>query len=990
MASVGHLWAWYTSFMKTAFDKLYKALNPEQKKAVDAVEGAVMVIAGPGTGKTQILTLRIANILKKTDTAPENILALTFTEFAAFNMRRRLAEIIGNRAYKVNFHTFHSFANGIIGAYPEYFPRIVGSASATDIDQIRLMEKVLESLSLKILKPYGDPFYYLQPALQEIKNLKRDDITPEQYEKLVKTSAAHAASERDIEKNEELAKIYRAYESALRKGKLYDYEDMIMETVRVLRANQDLLLRLQENYQYILADEHQDANYAQNKILELLSNFHPNPNLFIVGDEKQAIFRFQGASLENFLYFKKLHPKALMVRLVKNYRSHQTLLDAAGSLIEHNVLPDKNLRVALKAAAKIKPEKIKVYEFSLPRYEYAFLAEDIKKQIEAGTAAHEIAVIFRQNSDAAPAAEALARAGVPHVVESGQHVLDDIQIDNLVALLRAVADPAADQYLSRALLFGAFELLAIDAYKIIAYGRKKRLPLWDIISNAKMLTEAGVEKKVAVADFTKRFSRWLALAGDESAIVLLEKITTESGFVKHLLSLKNSAGTLRKLRAFFAEARKLAGLRRTLKLHEFLAHLDTLATHNIRIEIEGAEPEKQGVRLMTAHKAKGLEFDAIYILNAEDGHWGNKRAVKHFKLPNPNQPDQISKGIDDERRLFYVALTRAKKHATILYSLTAEDGRARLPSEFIAEINPKFIEKMDAGKFERSSNEKNLEEMFLPASSLEPSLSDKAYIQGIFLEQGLSVTALNNYLECPWKYFFTNLVRLPQEETKHQLYGTAIHETLKIFFDKYRLEENMPKKALLALFESLATRKPFSKIDLAESVEKGKKALGGWFDFYKNTWPRRILTEFGVAGIPFANIHLCGNLDKIELNADETVSVIDYKTRAPQSRNEIEGKTKNSNGNYKRQLVFYKLLLDGHEGRSFKMKNGVIDFIEPNSKGDYRRESFEITSEDTKNLKETLARVVREIYNLEFWDKTCDDSKCEFCGLKNCFSRPGQ
>ena len=319
--------------MPTSFESLYDRLNKAQKKAVDAIEGPVMVIAGPGTGKTTILTLRIANILRKTDTAPENVLALTFTESGAYAMRKKLVDLIGTPAYKVNIHTFHGFCNDVIKQYPERFPRIIGSTAITEIDQISIIEGLLlqenknsEDVHIRLLKPYGDPFFYVRPILSEIRGLKREAVDVEAFIKSVAkqnadfdaepekvhTKGAHKGKIKGefvklgehVEKNEELAALYEAYQATLAEKKLFDFEDMIVEVVSTLKKDKDLLLMLQENYQYILADEHQDANDAQNELLKLLANFHENPNLFVVGDEKQAIYRFQGASLQNFLGFK--------------------------------------------------------------------------------------------------------------------------------------------------------------------------------------------------------------------------------------------------------------------------------------------------------------------------------------------------------------------------------------------------------------------------------------------------------------------------------------------------------------------------------------------------------------------------------------------------------------------------------------------------------------------------------------------------------------
>ena len=455
------------------FAELYKRLNPAQKEAVDTIEGPVMVIAGPGTGKTTILTLRIANILLKTDTPPDAILALTFTESGTYAMRRKLVEIVGSSGYKVNVATFHGFCNGIIKEYPERFPRIIGSIAMTDIDQIKTMEKIIAEVDLKLLRPFGEPLYYVRPALGAIRALKREGygavdlersikseeqfftLTPDLYHK----SGAHKGrmkgeyikQKEHIEKNKELLKLFTSYEKTLADKKYYDYEDMIVEVIKALRADADFLLILQENFQYILADEHQDANNAQNMILELLSSFHKTPNLFIVGDEKQAIFRFQGASLENFLYFKKLYPEALLINLEENYRSQQGILNASHSLIEKNKAPEIFSRVRLKSNSKHKVKPVIIREFRTEDLEHFFIAHDIKKKIIDGIKPKDIAVLYRDNRDAFPIVSALERLRVSCQILSDQDMLGDLQIRKLILIFRGLADLADDEAIGKLL-----------------------------------------------------------------------------------------------------------------------------------------------------------------------------------------------------------------------------------------------------------------------------------------------------------------------------------------------------------------------------------------------------------------------------------------------------------------------------------------------------------------------------------------------------------
>lgn len=391
------------------FKKAYGQLNKEQKVAVDTIEGPVMVIAGPGTGKTQVLTLRIANILLKTDTRPEQILALTFTENGATNMRKRLANIIGASGYRVRITTFHSFCNDIIQKYPEFFPRIAGSQSSTEVESISIIESLVQTLPLTILRPWGDPNLYIKDILKKIEELKREGLGHEEFIKKINEAEKRVRENPDlyhekgaykgrmkvefqeylrkIEKNRELALIYQNYQDKLHELRLYDFSDMILEVMKALGNGKmtkgkiegnELKLTLQEEYQYILVDEHQDTNSAQNRILELLSDFHDNPNIFVVGDVKQAIFRFQGASMENFLYFKNKYPTSSLIELFRNYRSTQNILDTA-----HSLIPTDTQLESQHVMSKM-PFDIKIAEFKNETVEHYWIAKEIERLKDGG------------------------------------------------------------------------------------------------------------------------------------------------------------------------------------------------------------------------------------------------------------------------------------------------------------------------------------------------------------------------------------------------------------------------------------------------------------------------------------------------------------------------------------------------------------------------------------------------------------------------------
>ncbi len=990
------------------FKKLYKALNKDQKEAVDSIDGPVMVVAGPGTGKTQILTLRIANILLKTDTAPENILALTFTESGVSSMRKRLLNIIKTSAYRVHINTFHGFANEIIQQNPEEFPHIIGSRSITDIEQIKIIEAIIEKESFEFLKPHGDPSYFVKPILSGINNLKREgvdtkafkdiitkarkdfEVTPDVYhEKGVhkgKMKGVYKDLEKQISKNEELLKVYDVYEVSLREQKLYDYSDMIIEVLKVLTKNEDLLLRLQENYQYILVDEHQDTNNAQNKILErLASHFAPRPNLFVVGDEKQAIFRFQGASLENFLYFKELYPETKLVKLTENYRSTQSILDSAHSMIPSDVV--------LKSQGKASIKPISVYAFTKKEHEYYGIGQDIKKLLDEGVHPHEIAVLYRDNKDAEELSSYFKKVNIPHTIESEESIFSHSAVRKLLSIAEAANNFGDDRKLADYFHLPLWDVVPLDLFKLIrSAGQKRKYSLYDVISQKKLLDDVELENKTTILNAFSILSYFVKESHNKGLVDFFEEILRESGLLNSVLGEDGAQETLDAIDLFFEEIRDFVRMSPKGNLKDFLEHLNTLENHSLSPKKKKRGGREGFVRLMTTHKSKGLEFEYVFIVHVYDGKWGNKRKIESLKLlPEVYsllQKNTQGSSLDDERRLLYVALTRAKKHVTLSFSRHGEDGREQLPSQFIQEIDSKLTTLVDTTSLENEFEEKRSHIYVKAEGQSGGGLHDKAYIKSLFTAQGMSVSALNNYLSCPWKYFYRNLIRLPQADEAHLMYGTAIHEALNTLFNKLRIEEDFSKENTVQAFVSTLQTQPFKESDFLVYKERGEKALSGWFDEYSSRWITQTLNEFAVRNIALTSeIILTGKLDKLEFLSEREVNVIDYKTGKPKTRNQITGDTKDSEGNIFRQIVFYKILLDRFKGGMYDMVSGEIDFVEPNERGKYVKEKFTVTKDDTDDLIETIEMVGNEILELSFWDKTCDDKKCEYCILAKMLKR---
>ena len=545
------------------FDKELEKLNKEQRLAVETIEGPVMVVAGPGTGKTQILTLRIANILAKAQIEPENILALTFTEAAAANIRCRLFEIIGIPAYSVCISTFHGFANKVIQNNPEHFPNILNASNITEIDQLKILEDIIIKSELNVLKTFGDPTYYIRDISKAISDLKREGISPEEFKIIVdkqrkvfdlrddiyhdkgayrgKMKSEAEKEQKYILKNSDLVEIYEKYQNKLRQIKSYDFGDMILELSKSLKNDENILRSLQEQYQYVLVDEHQDTNNAQSKIVELLMSFHPDPNIFVVGDEKQAIFRFQGASLENFYYFKKIYTTAKLIFLTSNYRSGQTILDLADSLIKSK----EKLQSLIKHRTAIQ-----LYELGSPDEEAQFVAQKINRLIGEGSEPNEIGILFRDNNDANLLVNYLEKLGIRYDLKSNQNMLDNRYVKQLISILRTLNSYGDEVLLTNLLHLSIFNLEPLDIYKILRFRYEEKINLYDLIKDKKLLKKGGISMTDEIYNVYYLLTHWKNLSGHRNLIQLVADIIRDSGLLQDILSDNESSLELKNMNLF--------------------------------------------------------------------------------------------------------------------------------------------------------------------------------------------------------------------------------------------------------------------------------------------------------------------------------------------------------------------------------------------------------------------------------------------------------
>ncbi len=1067
----------------------YSQLNQTQQRAVDTIEGVVMVLAGPGTGKTELLAMRVSNIVRQTQLDSQNILCLTFTESGVAALRRRLIEIMGVSGYQVRVHTFHSFCHGVIQDHPEIFSNIVRHdednpeeqnnehTALTEADQIALFEEILNQLpGTSFLKPFSNPGLYVRDAVFAVQKLKQEHNSPQQFisiinetEVLLKVISPIIAAfseikpkERTLElceelartlnslkpqwpqlhfyfdyleqifndwrlrtqnidssksesqikpgsferaegslrtklkndisrwltgvksqlpKQRELAEVYRRYQLILAQRGQYDFADMITMVLEEWQQNDSLLAQYQEQFQYVLVDEYQDTNGAQNMLLFTLTEFTNEPNLFVVGDDKQSIYRFQGANLANLLsFYKRYGSTTTVISLTENYRSQQNILDTAQVFISHNTESAAAHIPGLQARLTSMTEKsnipIILNEYQTSKIEAFSIATCIAELIDEGMPAENIAVIFRRNRDVQNFVPWLRKLGI-RVAISGENIIEAMPIRLFIQLLTYI------HTLNEAMLWNVLNipwlnLKALEVLQTQAYARLQRQSLLVVLADDQKMTKAGVSSESSLRKLVKLLAAWQQKSVTKSLPDFLAMLLTDSGCIHYYTEIVKQPDVTRQFQVFFAEAKRFSRTNSGANLSSWLKYLIFLNQHDIGVSVESNLENIEAVHVMTAHKAKGLEFEHIFLPQVVNHTWGNLRVSNKLKLPH-GLIDYETATLDpneDERRLFYVAMTRAKNQITLSYSLSNEDGRPLVPSPFITELPIELIRRNIIKITADKAVKKQYMELKVAPEVTPREISD--FVRGLLVNYVMSVTHLNNYLRCPRLFYYRNILRVPAVKTKHMAFGTAIHAALYDFLSKSRLS----KTGLLQRFEHHLRQELLTKTEYRDSLDLGRKVLGAYCQYYSQTITRTVLLEYSFAahGVTVQGVPLTGLLDKVEIidSKKKLVSVVDYKTGRPDRkyRELVVG------GEYWRQLVFYKLLCDNSSRFLYTMQSGQIDFVQPNRAGQYVKKTILIGDEDKEKVSNEIARVWQEIQKLQFLSSDVACGECEYCNLK--------
>lgn len=1064
-----------------SYESFYTSLNPEQQRAVDTLDGPLMVLAGPGTGKTQLLSLRTANILRMTDLYPSNILILTYTNAGVKAMRERLAKIIGPSGYDVVVETFHGFANSII-VESEEATNIKGERiEMTDLERIYLLEKLLDTLDgIKSIRPANAPYHYRHDIQSNMSALKRDGITPQRLEQFLKNYKADGKliEDKHVEKLKAFAKVYKAYEEAKMGGNdifdqrgRYDFDDMILLANDSLRSEPELLARYQEQFQYVMVDEFQDTNGAQLELLKILFS-DPRSNVCVVGDDDQSIYRFQGASSGNFKIFEGNYEGVEKIVLHKNYRSYEDILVKSAEIIRQVPLEERVADKILEASrGKNAVPSISCDRFGTLEEELTFLVQEIKKL--PASEWNEVAVLVRDRKSAQDIIEALLQSGVAYSTDGKEDIRGEFRIQQLIKLLqvakRNLEFEEKDLLLFEVLLFDFWQ---IDYQDLIAFTtwvakkktdyrksmkRRKSKPSKKTEDGEQMSFDASEEfisnspeKSSSFSDgqptlFNELFLRFPApfrtaaldqdgpTEEESSQLTICSEISfkkpnrihraswalgrliqraahypvlslildfiQDAALVDFVLNTYSNQQILklrelRSISSFVENLKKANQSRPGIALDTYVNDLDQLERHQIALAGEMVSSNQHGVKILTAHGSKGLEFNYVFVpFCIQDKSWPKRPKGSLIPLPHElmvGQETVHDKDAEkklhqfDENRLFYVAATRAKNR--LIFTAAPQDKQ--VVSQFLSNAG------LVPEKLTDISEEETLIQLLKKTPQNDPVKHSGNTLAGLAQEISLSPSSLNNYLTCPRKFLYHNLLKAPQKKIAALIYGQCIHKALEKSYRRYLKEEQFPP---VEYFEAEFRQElewqgpdPSAKQSCLQKLEDAK-------NWYRQTAEQgalkpleleRKLTKKMPDGLIFS-----GQFDKVEtIGTSGEVQVVDYKTGEPDKHikalDNCDDIFSDECDDYLRQLIAYKMLYESGYNRR-KVTSGQLVFIDPVKstvkkygleEGKFVSKTIQLNDKMVKDYEKLIGETWKKIQDLKF-DQLAeyDPKKCDFC-----------
>ncbi|MBI2453253.1 UvrD-helicase domain-containing protein [Candidatus Peregrinibacteria bacterium] len=896
-------------------------LNEEQLKAVTSGDGPLLIIAGAGTGKTEVITRRILYLIEEKKIEPEEILAITFTEKATNEMLERVDQALPLGAKSVCIKTFHGFCDMILRENGEIIGIKKNYTILTKLEECFFIKKHFFELPLKELRPIQNPFKYLEDIILHISRLKDEDIKPEIYER-----------EAELK---ELGEFYKIYQEKLKNENLLTFADLIHYTLRLLEVNPEMLLHYQEKWKHILVDEFQDTNFAQNKLINLLAQKHKN--VTVVGDDDQSIYKWRGASLSNILNFEKNFLKTKKIVLNCNYRSPQNILSVSHAIIQSNnpyrLEIQENVNKKLKADTTKKEEALRIIHSNHSEAEIKFIIDEIEDLYRnKNTLLEECAILVRARNNAISFIEEIKKRSLPYQFIGDEKLFSYQEIKDIIAMIRFMSDTKDD--------IAVFRMLHIKIFgfneEIISYfvdeTKKKKITLFEYLKEKELSPSLLAEEDQKIKKFIEITEKLLKKNEKTSAII--GTFLSDSKYLENYIKTYDNEAieNIAKLSEIITQFEEKNSKSKAENLYYYLKSVEELGIHNIQKE-EDKEREKNGIQICTVHAAKGLEFDHVYIVNLVNERFPCRRKGETFKIPLSLIREPLPEKdmhIEEERRLFYVACTRAKKKLTLSYS-EQYDGSKKIWKKSI------FIEEaLKTGLMEEIHiDQKNHKNKILITLYDRPQRNIKNY----------SFSQLSTFETCPHQYKLSYLWKLKTEPSFNANFGISMHLTLRDFYEALKKsKKNATEKNILKIYEKNWISEGYIN-EKHEFIRKksGEEILQKFFESNKNAWtiPKYLEKNFRL------NIEGCqifGRIDRIDQTSNG-YELIDYKTGKTKSQNEADKDL---------QLSIYALACK--ECFGIELTALTLYYLEENTKITTTRNKEKL-EETKKRIKEVIERI---------------------------------
>jgi DNA helicase-2/ATP-dependent DNA helicase PcrA len=960
-----------------AGDRVLDGLNDAQREAVTHDAGPLLIVAGAGTGKTTVITRRIAWLITRRRARPEQILALTFTDKAAAEMEERVDQLVPYGYADVEIATFHAFGDGLLRGHSLEIGLKNDFSVLSRAEQVIFLADRLFELPLARYRPLGDPTRHLQALITLVSRCKDEDISPADYAacaarlRAAADAAPDDAEARDrAESQVELAAACAKYQELMAREGNIDFGDQIVLALRLLRERPHVLNVYQRRFRYILVDEFQDTNHAQFELLKLLAARHRN--LAVIGDDDQAVYRWRGAAISNVLGFLEHYPGARQVVLTENFRSHQAVLDAAYRLITNNN-PDRlevrsGIDKRLAAVREAPGPEPRHLHYETATQEADAVAQLIRERVEAGDWTFaDVAVLVRSNGDADQFLRSFNLRGVPWTFSGNAGLYGRPEVRLLLAFLRAVAHPddsVSVHYLASSDLY---QVPIVDLTRCATHADRKHRWLFDVLRQAEAVPELtgelSEEARAAVRHLVADLVRYMELGREMPTGELLYQFLVDSGWLARMskAATARDEAEVQNISKFF---RRIQDASRALtydNVRELVKHLDALIDAGEDPAVAEADVETPAVRVLTVHKAKGLEFPVVFIVNCVQGKFPVQRRGDALELPAELIRDPLPPGdvhTQEERRLFYVAMTRARRELFLTSARDYGGARARKVSQFVLEALD--LPKDAARPFKGKAVEEI--ERFAPPPAPEsgalPPLADGE-------ELLLSHKQVDDYQTCPLKYRYVHLLRVPILRHHTVVYGSTIHAVVEFYLER-RVEGNYTSlDDLLAEYDRKWLNQGFISWEHEEERKRaGREALTRFWhqeeaEGLKPTWVEK---DFAFT---VGNNRVRGRFDRVDEDLLGAV-IVDYKTSEVTRQKDADRRVANS-----LQLKMYALAWREMTGRL--PQRVELRFIETHVTG--RREPTDADAHEAIVAVEAAAAGIRA----RRFEATPSRQACRFC-----------